>query len=194
MFFFELLFCYVFRSQFPSMCFFLILLSIVQLLSASYLRHSRQRQSRRWFIGNRKQSKVILQPKKSLKTLRPTVGSNGRPVTNYSPPEILSISSTPITSINALPSALVNSILRLIVNPETQLSTRWWTAYPQYRLRTSLESRSKVWALRDVQQLGGMGQGVTSNRRRGEEEGDTIHDGFVKLRSLVGKLRETAGT
>ena len=33
-----------------------------------------------------------------------------------------------------------------------------------------------------------------SYRRRGEEEGDTLHDGLVKLRSLVGKLRETAGT
>ena len=35
-----------------------------------------------------------------------------------------------------------------------------------------------------------MGQGATSNRRRGEEEGKTLHDGLVKLRSLVGKLRE----
>ena len=35
-----------------------------------------------------------------------------------------------------------------------------------------------------------MGQGATSYRRRGEEEGDTLHDGLVKLRSLVGKRRE----
>ena len=33
-------------------------------------------------FGNRKQSKIILQPKKSLETLRLTIGSNGRPVTN----------------------------------------------------------------------------------------------------------------
>ena len=33
-----------------------------------------------------------------------------------------------------------------------------------------------------------------SNCRRGEEEGDTLHDGLVKLRSLVEELRETAGT
>ena len=39
-----------------------------------------------------------------------------------------------------------------------------------------------------------MGQGATSHRRRGEEEGETLHDGLVKLRSYVGKLRETAGT
>ena len=29
---------------------------------------------------------------------------------------------------------------------------------------------------------------------RGDEEEDILHDGLVKLRSLVGKLRETAGT
>ena len=29
-----------------------------------------------------------------------------------------------------------------------------------------------------------------SNRRRGEEEGETLHDRLVKLRRLVGKLRE----
>ena len=33
-----------------------------------------------------------------------------------------------------------------------------------------------------------------SNHRRGEEEGGILHDGFVELRSYVGKLRETAGT
>ena len=33
-----------------------------------------------------------------------------------------------------------------------------------------------------------------SNRRRGEEEGEILHDRLVKLRSYVGKLRETAGT
>ena len=33
-----------------------------------------------------------------------------------------------------------------------------------------------------------------SNRRRGEEEEETLHDRLVKLRSLVGKLRETVGT
>ena len=61
-----------------------------------------------------------------LKTLRLTIGSNGRPVTNYPPPLwIHSISSTPITSIKASLLASVNSIFRLIVNPETQLSTRW---------------------------------------------------------------------
>ena len=39
-----------------------------------------------------------------------------------------------------------------------------------------------------------MGQGATSNRRERRGRGDTLHDGLVKLRSLVGKLRETAGT
>ena len=39
-----------------------------------------------------------------------------------------------------------------------------------------------------------MGQGATSNRRRGGEKEGILHDGLVKLRSLVGKLRETAGT
>ena len=29
---------------------------------------------------------------------------------------------------------------------------------------------------------------------RGEEEGDILHDRLVKLRSLVGKVRETVGT
>ena len=40
MFFFKLLFSYAFHSQFPFMFFCLILFSISQLLSASYLRHS----------------------------------------------------------------------------------------------------------------------------------------------------------
>ena len=39
-----------------------------------------------------------------------------------------------------------------------------------------------------------MGQGATSNCRRGEEEGDILHNRLMKLRSYVGKLRETAGT
>ena len=45
-----------------------------------------------------------------------------------------------------------------------------------------------------MQRLRGMGQGATSNHRRGEEEGDILHDELMKLRSYVGKLRETAGT
>ena len=49
------------------------------------------------------------------------------------------------------------------------------------------ESRSEVRGLRAVQQLRGMGQGAMSNCRRGEEEGETLHDRLVKLRRLVGK-------
>ena len=47
-----------------------------------------------------------------------------------------------------------------------------------------------------MQRLRGMGQGVTSNHRerRGRGRGDTLHNGLMKLRSLVGNLRETAGT
>ena len=33
-----------------------------------------------------------------------------------------------------------------------------------------------------------------SSRRRGEEEGATLHDGLMKLKRYVGKLRETVGT
>ena len=35
-----------------------------------------------------------------------------------------------------------------------------------------------------------MRQGATSNRRERRGRGDTLHDRLVKLRSLVGKLRE----
>ena len=84
-FFFELLFPYV-SCSISLYAFLLILFSDH---SNPYLFLVQDTQSKEHqegnLFGNRKQSKIILQPKKSSKSLRLTIGSNGRPVTTLIP-------------------------------------------------------------------------------------------------------------
>ena len=70
----------MFSLPFPSMLSFLTYSESLISLSAIHLRHSGPRTLRNLFDSNsRKGLKTILQPKKSLKSLIPTIGSNGRP-------------------------------------------------------------------------------------------------------------------